>query len=198
MRALSLDPPRLVSHIVPADSPIRASTESFIRDVFALRHNAHVPSFTPHLMLLEQDSRPVAAAGWRGAADGSLFLERYLNEPVEAHIARLAGHAIRRAEVVEVGHLAAMKSGAGAQMILTMASHLDSIGYRWVVFTATRELLGIFNKLALPPLALAMADPARLGDEARHWGNYYDTRPVIVAGRIRLALERTDRGGGLA
>jgi hypothetical protein len=199
MQAMPLDRPRLnpapgfVSRTVPSDSPRRAAAEAFIRDVFALRYDAHVPSFTPHLMLLEQDARPVAAAGWRGAAGSSLYLERYLDEPVEAHIARLAGHPVSRNEVVEVGHLAALKSGAGARMILTLAAHLDRLGFRWVVFTATQELIGIFNKLALPPLALAVADPARLGGEALNWGHYYDTHPVIVAGRIRLALERGAR-----
>jgi hypothetical protein len=59
-----------------------------------------------------------------------------------------------------------------------------------VVFTATQELIRIFTKLGLPLLALAKADPARLGEEAGSWGTYYDTQPIVVAGRIQLALER--------
>ena len=38
--------------------------------------------------------------------------------------------------------------------------------------------------------ALAAADPARLGADAGVWGRYYDTGPVVVAGKIRTALER--------
>ena len=66
----------------------------------------------------------------------------------------------------------------------------DESGYEWVVFTATQELIGIFTKLGLPLLALAKADPARLGSAADDWGSYYDAAPVVVAGRIRIALER--------
>ena len=44
--------------------------------------------------------------------------------------------------------------------------------------------------LLVPLLALAKADPTRLGAAAADWGSYYESAPVVVAGRIRLALER--------
>jgi hypothetical protein len=52
-------------------------------------------------------------------------------------------------------------------------------------------LIGIFSRLGLPLLALAKADPTRLGDAAGNWGTYYDTQPIVVAGRLQMALERT-------
>ena len=45
------------------------------------------------------------------------------------------------------------------------------------------------------PLALAPADPDRLGADAADWGSYYDSRPIVVAGRIALALEMVKRHG---
>ncbi len=176
--------------LIPADSLRRAEAEGFIQDVFADHYGARVASFAPDVMLLEQNGRPFAAAGWRGASRGRLFLESYLEQPAEVLISRLAGHPVSREKVVEVGHLAARQAGGGVRMILTLAAHLDAQGYEWVMFTATRELIGIFAKMGLPPLALAVADPACLGEAARDWGSYYDTRPIVVAGRIRLALER--------
>jgi hypothetical protein len=80
---------------------------------------------------------------------------------------------------------------APCRWCLALAAQLDRLGYEWVVFTATRELISIFNRLGLPLLALAPADPARLGEAAGSWGRYYDTQPVVVAGRIRMALERS-------
>ena len=62
--------------------------------------------------------------------------------------------------------------------------------YEWVVFTATRELIGIFRKLGLSLLELAPADPGRLPEPADDWGSYYDSEPIVVAGRVRLALEK--------
>lgn len=175
---------------VGADSPRRQEAENFIRRIFRDRHGAFVRSFAPNLLLLEEHRRVIAAAGWRGADEEPLFLERYLDEPVESLLERLTGLRLPRERLVEVGHLASDKAGGSVQVILSLARHLAQSGYEWVVFTATGELVRIFTKLGLPLLALAKADPARLGEQARDWGNYYDTRPVVVAGRIRLALDR--------
>ncbi len=185
----------VATRVITPASPRRADAESFIRGVFANHYAANVSSFAPDLMLLEHAEtatreRPIAAAGWRGAASAPLFLESYLDEPVQIHLARLAGHPVARERIAEVGNLASVTPGGGAHMIMKLAEHLDRIGFEWVVFTATQELIGIFAKLGLPPLALKTADPSRLGDASRDWGRYYDSRPVVVAGRIRLALER--------
>ncbi|MBP6708192.1 MAG: thermostable hemolysin [Candidatus Accumulibacter sp.] len=171
-------------------SPRREETESFIRTIFARHHGADVTSFAPNLLLLEQRERIVAATGWRAAQAAALFLECYLEQPIEQAMADLAHQRVRREEIVEVGNLAAEKPGGTVQVVLALAAHLDRLGYKWVVFTATRELIGIFNRLGLPLLALATADPGRLGEAAATWGRYYDTQPIVVAGRIRMALER--------
>jgi hypothetical protein len=176
-----------------AGSARRGDAESFIRDVFARRFGADVTAFAPNLMLLEQHERIIAAAGWRPAGSEQLFLERYLDAPVEQALTRLSGQQVPRERIVEVGNLAAEKSGGSIQVILKLAEHLNKLDYDWVVFTATNELAGILARLGLPPLALAPADPGRLGSGAAAWGTYYDTNPVVVAGRIRLALERSGR-----
>lgn len=186
-------PPQVALTHAAADSPRRREAEAFVHDIFARRYGADVAAFAPNLALLEQQGRIVAAAGWRSADSGALFLERYLDVPIEGVLARLAGQPVQRSRVVEVGNLAADKSGASVQVILLMAEQLDQLGYEWVVFTATGELLAIFSRLGLPLLALAPADPTRLGEEAAGWGSYYDTLPIVVAGRIRLGLERAGR-----
>lgn len=181
--------PVSVAHTV-ADSPRRGEAESFIRSVFAKRYGAQVSAFAPNLMLLEQGGQIVAAAGWRSAAGEQLFLESYLDLPIEQAMAQLADQPVARDRIAEVGNLAAEKNGSSIPVILTLAEHLDRLGHEWVVFTATSELIGIFSRLGLPLLALAPADSSRLGQAASSWGSYYDTRPIVVAGRIRLALER--------
>jgi hypothetical protein len=184
--------PVITTHTV-VGSPRRKETEAFISAVFAKHYGADVSAFAPNLLLLEQHDRIIAATGWRAACDESLFLERYLDLPIEQAMAQLADQPVARERIVEVGNLAAEKAGSSLHIILALARHLDRLGYEWVVFTATQELIGIFSRLGLPLLALAPADPARIGDEAKHWGSYYDTGPIIVAGRIRLGLERAGR-----
>jgi len=181
--------PVFASHCEPY-SPRRAEVEAFIAGVFARRHAAQVKAFAPNLVLLEDGRQLVAAAGWRAAQAESLFLERYLDDLIEQAMARLANQQVKREAIVEVGNLASEKAGGSVHVILALAEHLNRLGYEWVVFTATTELIGMFTRLGLPLLALAKADPARLGEEARDWGNYYETQPVIVAGRIRLGLDQ--------
>lgn len=179
---------------VDTDSPRRDEAEEFIHSVFLRHHAARVSSFAPQLLLVETPGQVLAAAGWRGAGKQPLFLERYLDEPVDVLLARLTGQSLSRERVVEVGHLASEKPGASLHVIVALARHLAQSGYEWVVFTATRELVRLFTRLGLPLLALAKADPARLGDAAKAWGRYYDTQPVVVAGRIRQGLERVGAG----
>lgn len=184
--------PPTVTHSA-VDSPRRKETEAFIRMIFARHHGAQVSSFAPNLLLLEEQQRVVAATGWRAARSDVLFLEHYLDQPIEEAMAQLANQRVSRERIVEVGHLAAEKAGGTVQVVMALATHLDRLGYEWVVFTATRELIGIFTRLGLPLLALAPADPARLGDAAGAWGHYYDSQPIVVAGRIRMAIERIGR-----
>ena len=172
-------------------SPRRAEAENYIADIFRSHYKAEVSSFSPNLMLVESGDRIAAAAGWRCAADEPLFLETYLDTPIEQAISKLAGRPVERSKIVEVGNLAADRRGGSIDVILTLAAHLDRLGFEWVVFTATNDLISIFRRLGLPPLALAPADPERLGDEATAWGSYYSTNPIVVAGRIRLALDKS-------
>jgi hypothetical protein len=194
--ARTFHPPRAASvvatHTIDA-SPRRGEAESFVRRAFARRFGAHVPAFAPNLMLLEAEARIVAVAGWRPAAGDALFLERYLDAPVEQAVSRIAGHTVPRARIVEVGNLAAGKLGGSLHVIAVLADHLLRQGYEWVVFTATSELIGMFARLGLPLPVVARADPARLGAAASAWGSYYEAGPIVVAGRIRFAVERFGR-----
>jgi hypothetical protein len=179
----------VVATHVDAASPRRREVEAVIREVFARRFGAQVKSFAPNLLLLERHGQVLAACGWRGAQAGALFLERYLDAPIDQAVARLTRQRVERKRIVEVGNLAGEKSGSSLHVILALSAHLSRLGYEWVAFTATRELVGIFSRLGLPLLALAKAHPSRLGDEALAWGSYYDSEPIVVAGRIRLAFD---------
>jgi len=172
-------------------TPGRADAEQFIAATFRARYGATIGSFAPNLVALERHGELYAAAGWRCAGDEPLFLESYLDDPIEVLLARMAGQAVPRRGIVEVGHLSSVRRGGSVDVISGLSRHLAQLGFEWVVFTATAELISIFSRLSLPLLALAPADPARLGDAAGDWGTYYDTRPVVVAGPIRLALQRS-------
>ncbi len=46
-------------------------------------------------------------------------------------MAGLAGEAVERRQIVEVGNLASDKSGGSVQVILALAGHLAAQGYQW-------------------------------------------------------------------
>jgi hypothetical protein len=98
-------PRRLRVH--PTDDPGRSEVEAFIRRIYADRYGAELECFAPVLVSLCDEDGLVAAAGYRDASRGRLFLERYLDAPVESLLATQAGAAPRRGGIVEVGHLVA-------------------------------------------------------------------------------------------
>lgn len=171
----------------------RAEVEAFIRRVYAARYGARVKNFMPELVvLLDEDGELFAAAGHRSAGEHALFLERYLDAPVD----RLLGTASPRSRIVEVGHLVAARAGQGRRLILQLGPHLAALGFDWVVSTLTEELRHLFSRLGIQPLALGIADPALLGAEAADWGSYYEHRPLVLAGQIAPALHALARRGG--
>lgn len=172
----------------------RADVERFIHGVYRERYGARVQHYAPMLVSLRNEADEIiAAAGYRVADTGPLFLERYLSQPVEALIDRDTTLGVARARIAEVGHLSAVQAGAGRRLIHLMGPHLASLGLEWVVSTLTQELQHLFVRLGITPLALGVADPALLGAAAADWGSYYDHRPVVVTGRIDLALRMLER-----
>lgn len=171
--------------------PGRERLEHFVAETFAQAHGATVQAFMPSMLGLEDGGgRLRCVLGYRGAGADELFLERYLDRPIEQSIARAAGldAAIPRGSIVEVGNLAGRGCRAAMHLVARLPRLLGARGFTWVSFTATtrvRELLAAFDA---PLLDLGPADPARLGDGARDWGRYYATRPRVLAGWLPHGL----------
>jgi hypothetical protein len=181
------------------NDPGRLDIEAFIQRVYATRFHAQVKAFAPVLVgLHDRDGVLVAAAGYRSAAAGPLFLERYLLLPVEQLLRHPKATENDRQGIVEVGHLAAERPGEGRRLILLLGPLLARSGFDWVVSTLTQELRHLFVRLGVAPLALGCADPSLLGESAADWGRYYEHQPVVLAGQIPVALKALSRRGVLA
>lgn len=175
------------------DDPERDAVERYIHGVYRRRYGADVPAFAPVLVSLRDAGGIVAAAGYRDAADAPLFLEHYLEQPVEALLAAVRAGAAGRHGIAEVAHLSAHKAGEGRRLILEIGQHLADEGFAWVATTVTRELLHLFVRLGLTPLMLGAADPRALGPAAGAWGSYYRHAPTVVCGQLDLALRQMQR-----
>lgn len=186
--------PRGPLSLRPLVGAARDNGLDLIRRRFEREHQARLTHFMPGLLgLMDADNAIVGAAGCRPAAGGALFLERYIDVPIEAAIAAETGEPVARHEVVEVGNLAAEGPGSARLLIVALTDWLAAQGYRWVAFTGTRGLLNSFRRLGLAPRVLAPADPARMGDALPQWGRYYAQQPQVVFGEIPPAQRQLSR-----
>ena len=180
----------------------RKMTETLIKERFRQSFGADLHALMPRLFTLNSDvGELLCAFGLREAAQHQLYMEQYLDQPVEAAISDLAGRSVERARVIEVGNLAAMPGNART-MIVTVTRYLHDAGYHWVVFTGVASLRAAFTRLGLKPQILAKADPARLTpDDLAKWGNYFASLPQVMAGDIRNGyrmLSLSDEGSHIS
>jgi hypothetical protein len=179
----------------PIGDPRRLAVERFVSNVYAGRYGARIPSWAPELVSVEVGGEIVAAAGWRDGR-APLYLERYLDEPIEARIARFA-HGARpdRARIAEVGHLAAVRAGEGRRLMCELGLRLASLGYRWVVSTATPGVRSTFERMGVQVFELGRATAEGAGPHAASWGRYYQRGPAVLAGDLAANLVRVAHRG---
>jgi hypothetical protein len=127
----------------------------------------------------------IAAFGLRSAATSRLFLETYLDRPIEEVLRAKLDMAIHREQIIEVGNLSALYPGAARWLILALTAKLHEEGYKWVTFTGTTALRNGFSRLGLRPIELGAATLEHLPwSERAYWGSYYDGAPMVMAGDI--------------
>lgn len=174
--------------IADSDAPERGELEAFVAEAFRRGHDATVASFMPTLLSLRDGSGQLrGVVGLRGAAPRPLYLEQYLEQPVESAIAEATGKSIRRDQVVEVGNLAGANCRAAVRMVAMLPAYLLSLEYRWIVFTATSTVRGILLGLGAPLVELGRADGRRVAGGPDRWGRYYETDPRVFAGYLPLS-----------
>lgn len=173
--------------------PSRMRIEAFIRTRFAAIHSAWIDDFLPTLISTQNSHGQIhAAAGFQWATDNPLFLEAYLDTPIERRLRELGQHSAQRRQIVEFGNLATSRPGAIRQLILVLANYFGRRGMEWAVLTLTPTLINSFTRLGLVLHPLAPAKPERLtaapGKSRSYWGRYYDQNPQVVA--INLAINQ--------
>ncbi|MGZ0787146.1 thermostable hemolysin [Pseudomonas saponiphila] len=173
--------------------PQRAVFEAYVSQRFRQVHGANIHQFMPQLFGLSDHLGALCAvAGVRLASSGPLFLERYLDAPIETLIDLAAQRPVEgpveRQGVVEVGNLAASDTGSARLSIIAITWLLAMDGLEWVAFTGNVGLVNSFHRLGLRPLTLCAADPERLGEDRHHWGSYYQSQPAVHVGNIRAGF----------
>jgi hypothetical protein len=166
----------------------REDAEAFVRKRFLKTHGAHIATFMPSLLALTAAEGELGAvAGFRGAAEEPLFLERYLPASIEQTLAAQTSVKIRREEIVEVGNFAALDSRRARILMSFMPAFFLERSARWIVFTATSSIRGLLAALGGRCLELASAQSACAAGGADEWGRYYCRDPRVMAGFLPSA-----------
>lgn len=164
----------------------RYLAEEFIRQVFFKAYGARINSFYPLLLSIQQkpDHQSfefAAVAGIRPADAGPLFLEQYLESPIEEVL------DVPREKIIEIGNLAPANAGQARWLIATLNAFMLGAGFSYVVFTAVPSLKNAFGRMGLPLTRLADAHSHSLPvAEKANWGSYYDAGPKVFAGDLHL------------
>jgi len=174
--------------IVPAFSKDREAVEHFITDIYAKAYGAHIHVHYPVLMSVRDETGKIlAATGFRPAADEPLFLEQYLDAPIERVLQS------PRAQIVEIGNLASDGGGASLYLFAALAAYLNYKGFTQAVVTSTDFLERRFRQMGLQPKRHAKADLALLLSDGENWGTYYDTQPHVISGSVAQGYKRLQK-----
>jgi len=167
--------------------PLRSTVERFISERFFAAHGARISQFMPRLFaIFNRNGKVLAALGIRRASE-KLFLEHYLDQPIDRVIAELplaAQQPVNRNRLIEIGNLASIDRNASLRLFRFLASYLIEHGYEWASFTGGESLRRSFALIGIETVSLGDASQDRLPAACRHWGRYYNDNPCILAGRV--------------
>ncbi|MGB6190372.1 MAG: thermostable hemolysin [Aeromonas molluscorum] len=163
----------------------KAELQAYIQHAYQREFDASIPHFLPCLVgLYRADGLLVGACGLQLARDEPLYLEQYLEQPIEDAIARGLGLQTARERIIEVGNFACLTPGNARLMFAALTCLLCDNDLDVVVFTGTAKLRNSFHRLHLEPVELASAEPHRVGEDAQAWGAYYQCQPRVMAGDL--------------
>ncbi len=171
-------------------SPERRELEAYITTRFDEIYQAQITGYMPKLLSMRCNGRYSAVAGLRSAADAPLFVEGYLDQPIEAGLATYSDIPVARRDIIEVGNLVATHRGASQLFFTILVAVAQKAGIRWAVFSATNRVARIIRKMNFVCHLLARSDPARLGNDVSLWGRYYDSEPVVLAVDVEATVAR--------
>ncbi|MBX5461197.1 MAG: thermostable hemolysin [Steroidobacteraceae bacterium] len=166
----------------------RRDAEQFVRDRFERTHGARISELMPTLLILSNATGSIhGVCGYRLARTEQLFLEQYLDAPIERLLSMLTRRRVDRERVVEVGNFASTDARAAKALVATLTAHLLERNLLWAGFTATSSMRRLLHLMGARALDLGSADGARVQHALESWGRYYTHHPRVMAGFLPKA-----------
>jgi hypothetical protein len=183
-------------HFSGRDAEDRTEIEQFIKGIFFQVCGAKVRFFLPTLMSLRDlDGKLIAACGIRSAGAERLYMEQYMDKPIEQVLSERVSSTVERNDIVEIGNYSVAEMGMSRLLISAIFDQLHATSKQWAVFTAVQVVRNTLLKSDIVPEILCDANIERLPpEEQSNWGNYYEQNPKVMAVK-RIDRRREDRTG---
>ncbi len=178
--------------LYPRGSRDRQQLEAYISNKYESVHKAVLTEFLPLLLTMETEGEVDAVVGLSLGGRQAMFLEQYLDGPIEQKIAYFEKRPVDRNSIVEIGNLAIANRGTGLLMFIVVAMMMSEAGYNWMAFTATQQVSRLIHRLGFEPRILADANSGSLVENAECWGSYYDQNPRVMIGSLNKATVLVD------
>ncbi len=170
--------------IVDRNSVLRMVLEARIRSGFGTHFRACVAEYMPRFAYYQHLHGGTGVIGMRDASEESLYLESYLDSPVDEVIQRAADCAVSRAQIVEVGQFVVDDRGIVQDFFEDLVPFLASQGFEWVCFTGTDRIRAVLNRVGFSGLPVAAANQELVRNKPDRWGTYYEHDPVVIIGKL--------------
>ena len=172
----------------------RLEVQDYIAKQYKNIYQAEIQEFLPFLMSFQCKNLVSAAVGFKSAGNNPLFVEQYLDAPVETAMSELVQQDIERKSIIEIGNLAATWKGTSQLVLAILPIILERAGYKWAVFTATSQVDKLLKKIQINMTTLCEADVNRVNNEDAIWGTYYNqSSPHVVFGSLTGIEERLSK-----
>ena len=173
-----------------ANTQARTEVEHYITKQFQIVYGATIKEFLPLLLTLRCNSALSAVTGIYPANNHHLFVEQYLDNPIEDEINSFSSLHVQRSAIAEIGNLASTQRGSSQLLFVLLATILHQSNLGWLVFTATPQVQKTIGKLGFQLHPLKEASPLSIRQSSiPDWGSYYDAKPMVVVGQLDEAID---------
>ncbi|GAA0831323.1 thermostable hemolysin [Marinomonas arenicola] len=160
-----------------ASGATRTQLESFIKEGFHKKYQADVNTFMP--LLLGIQARGLKAVVGIRRGNEPLFTEQYLPASI-TEILQEHGIWTDRHNVAELGNLYSQNQRFTLPLLMTVVMSLYLSDVDYLVFSGTKTVCQLLEKLKLPMTFLADVNPKRLVNAEKQWGSYYQNSPKVM------------------
>ncbi|MFK7864308.1 MAG: thermostable hemolysin [Pseudohongiellaceae bacterium] len=162
----------------------------FVKAQYKQHFSCDLDEFFPEIFCLYDQGQLLACCGFRSAANEPLFLEQYLDEPVEHAVSHQVNYKVARGALVELGGFAVANKSVALAFMAQLAPTLYQSNFQYVSCTVTAPVRRCLTKLGIQFYALGQADPQKLKVNSGSWGTYYNLKPSVVVGAIHPVVQR--------